>query len=208
MRTVIGNLRLDRRAVVIDIDGVLADFSLAFTQLLVEAGKLDRAVPGMEQKAWRFRDSLPITRKDEDAAWRHIDASATFWAGLPSLLTPQDTLSLLYLSRLVRLVYMTGRREAGNNVVAQTLAWLGRHNLPGGEVILEPDKAKGVAALGDGIIGIIDDKPAALEALRDLGMPVTAMDMVYNRHVTGVPRVASVGEWAREMLGRHETNAL
>ena len=185
---------------VLDIDGVLAEFSLAFTQRLVDMGLLDHAIPQAEQTTWRFRDSLPITRKDEDAVWDYIDGSPTFWLTVPALVTPGDAIALHRLAQRARIVYMTGRRDMGNQVHNQTAIWLRRALLPYGKVILEPDKVKGVAALDGAVIGVIDDRPAALDALRDAGVLVTAMDRLYNRHVTGMPRVTRVCEWVDSLL--------
>lgn len=188
--------------VVIDIDGVLADFSLAFTRRLVTMGLIEKPVPCAEQKTWRFRDSLPITRADEDAVWAKIDTSRSFWFLLPSLVGEVDRVTLTALRREAHIVYMTGRQDAGNRTYAQTKAWLQAYSLPSGSLVMQGDKAQGVAALGDSVIGVIDDKPSELESLRDAGAPVLACARPYNAHVEGVPRVASVGEFAEEMLSR------
>lgn len=186
---------------VCDLDGCLSDFSLAFTQRLVAAGRLAAAAPCTEQATWRFRDSLPITRKDEDAAWAEIDASLSFWRSLPVIASFGDILALRELARRVRLVYMTGRIDRGNRTFAQTRNWLARNGFPRGELVMQGDKAKGVAMLGGAVVGVLDDKPAALEALRVAGAPVSAMDRPYNAHVD-VPRVASVAEWVAQVAGR------
>lgn len=186
---------------VCDIDGVLADFSIAFTQRLRAAGKLEHGIPCSAQKTWHFRDSLPITRKDEDAVWAEIDASRSFWRGLPVIATEGDILALHELVRKVRLVYMTGRIDHGNRTYAQTKNWLIRNRFPVGGLVMQGDKAQGVAMLGGTVVGVLDDKPSALEALSAAGAPVTAMDRPYNSHVD-VPRVASVAEWAAQVVGR------
>lgn len=193
---------MSRPIVVLDIDGVLADFSLAFTQRLVEMGRIAAPVPATAQQTWYFRDSLPITRADEDAVWAYIDGSRTFWRDLRPILDADDRLALRDLAKVARIIYMTGRLDAGNLTLAQTHGWLNLNGLPHGPVILNPDKVDGVAALGRmaRVVGIIDDKPATLEAMRDAGAPVTAMDRPYNAHVSGVPRVTSVAAFAAECM--------
>lgn len=186
---------------VLDIDGCLADFSLAFTQRFVAMGLIEKAVSASEQPTWYFRDSLPVTRADEDAVWAHIDASDKWWRGLPSLVTDGDMVALRELRKRVFFVYMTGRVSKGNGTYTQTKQWLQMNGLPDGALVMQGNKAKGVASLGGAVIGVIDDKPASLEALRDMGAPVVAMNRPYNAHVE-VPRVDSLVEFAAYVVGR------
>ena len=187
---------------VVDIDGVLADFSLAFTRRLADRGLIPSAIPCSAQQTWNFRDSLPVTRNDERAVWAEIDASHTFWAELPVVATEEDRIALHRRARRAGLVYMTGRLDRGNRTFAQTKHWLIGHGFPLGELVMQGDKARGVATLGGTVIGIVDDKPDALETLVAAGEPVTALTRPYNEHVL-VPRVAAVAEWA-EGCGRTE----
>jgi hypothetical protein len=159
------------------------------------------AYSATEQQTWHFRDSLPVTRDDEDAAWARVDGSRTWWRDLPPLVTEGDILALRELGKRVHYVYMTGRVNNSNGTFAQTKTWLRLHGLPLGPLVMQGDKAKGVAALGGQAVGVLDDKPAALVALRDAGAPVWAMERPYNAWVGGLKRVDSVAEFAAVMMG-------
>jgi hypothetical protein len=86
-----------------------------------------------------------------------------------------------------RIVYLTGRPERTRPA---TVAWLERHGLPRGELVMRGDadrrparqtKVQAVLALlaaGHTVAVIVDDDPQVCTAMRDRGWPVLEADWV------------------------------
>lgn len=186
---------MGRPVVVFDIDGVLADFTYAFSTLTEGVGH----TPGAQQ-TWKFTGPS----KDINKAWRMIDASSDWWRKLNLLPTQSEVEEMRTLAKRVDIVYMTGRQDKGNDVKGQTEKWLLGYGLPHGEVMLENDKVRGcdiVEVTQRDIIGIIDDKPETVADLTAAGFNAYVRDWPYNRAVgLRIPRVSSVGEFVHQMM--------
>ena len=181
--------------VALDIDGVLADFCSPFTRLAVELGLTDRVTTNAAQETWHF--DFPV-----DPVWDKVDSMYSFWEGLPTLVDAEDMEALYALADEAHIIYVTGRRESAAN---QTHRWLQDWDFPEGSVFFVPpksDKEGVILPNKHQMIGMLEDKPAVLEALAKEGVPMVARDWPYNRHVS-VPRVGSVAAFVERLGVQH-----
>jgi hypothetical protein len=136
----------------------------------------------------------------------HLDARprdwAAFFAGIPA--DPVLPEGLAVVQRLTgdhELVYLTGRPERTR---AATEAWLLRHRLPQGRLIMRSERDRRPArvtkpgllrrlAAGRQIAVVVDDDPDVCDALRRDGWPVLVADWM--------PREDVLSD-AQERLGR------
>src|SRR2546425_12393178 len=68
--------------IIFDIDGVLADFILAYTKLGGKMGFLNRAWSTLSQRTW---DMPEIPKAQQDAMWEKIKQDSWFWTELEPL---------------------------------------------------------------------------------------------------------------------------
>lgn len=180
-------------SVVFDIDGVVAEFCWAFTSVAAELGIVKRPWSTAEQKTWKFDFHV-------DPVWQEIDRIDCFWTSLAPI-NLGATLDALYkLDERANIIYATGRQ--GSSAAAQTVQWLKNWRFPQGLLFMaEPktDKLPILVPHKHQIIGVIDDKPDVVTALRQNGIPVTVRAWQYNRHLDG-PRVGSVAEFVEKLL--------
>ncbi len=122
--------------VVLDIDGVLADFTLGFLRLAAEVTGMEpealRIKGSVEQNTWQFRDDYDnpgFSKRNEDDVWDVIRESETFWVDMPSLTTEADDEALRVLAEQFDIVYVTDR-NVGVDPVGQTVMWLVDQELP------------------------------------------------------------------------------
>lgn len=82
----------------------------------------------------------------------------------------------------LEVVYLTGRPE---RLRAQTVAWLRRWSLPGGPVVMRPDrdhrparvfKVQALKDMNRGVAWVLDDDPQVLEALIEAGFSTRFAD--------------------------------
>ena len=206
----------DRPVVMWDIDGVLADFTLGFTEL---ANGLYPSIPvngTSVQKFWQFTgQSSAWTKEKETACWKWIQKSDSFWYNLSSLLVRADQLAMGRLAKVFDFQYVTGR--FGEDSRNQTTNWLMTMGVP---------RPFGVTLLGDqsrmnkGAIAkrfrarfAIDDAPRYLEEIDKNGpedLVLFRRRTKYNESVEGglmpgIP-VDSVEEFCEEVLERWNSN--
>lgn len=183
--------------VAFDLDGVLADFCEPFTRLAVELGLTDKAVANADQKTWQF--DFPV-----DPVWAKVDSMYSFWEGLPTLVDEDDMEALYALADEAHIIYVTGRK-GHEATTRQTHRWLQEWDFPEGPVFFVPpksDKEGVILPNKHQMIGMLEDKPAILEALAKEGVPMVARDWPYNRHVS-VPRARSVAEFVERLGVQH-----
>lgn len=206
----------DKPVIMWDIDGVLADFTLGFTEL---ANRLYPDIPvhgNSIQKFWQFTGQSPAwTKEKETACWKEIQKSDSFWYDLPSLLVRADLLAMKRLSRVFDFRYVTGR--FGDNPIGQTTNWLMTLGVPQPQ---EVSLAGGRTGMNKGVIAkrfrawaAIDDSPRNLEELDKNGpenLVLFRRRAKYNEPVEGsfMPgiSVASVEEFCEEVLERWNRN--
>jgi uncharacterized HAD superfamily protein len=170
----------------IDIDGVLADFSTAFSTLGVSLGLTNRIISADEQPTWEFQWKV-------DKAWNVVNTAVNWWETLPALITADDVSDINELLMQHQVYFLTNRRDStmpyNRNVAEQTRNWLkGAGIMPHlGIVLAEPNKAELAKALHLDVV--LDDSPANLQDFLEAGVYGVKMKRPYN---AGCPAAAEV----------------
>ena len=184
---------------VVDIDGVLADFTHGFSSLTTRLGLTEKSWTCGEQPTWEWGE---LTEENSSLAWGAVRAGDSFWRNLHPIPSQGEIGRLYVLKSKVDIVYMTGR--VGVTSQKQSEDWLHWYGFPLAPVIMETDKLAGIldlnAASPEGrVISIIDDKPDTLLQLTRNNsvqpLDVCTRDWPYNRHIWTTRRVSSLGEW-------------
>lgn len=154
--------------VVLDVDGVLADFNNGFRDLILSRGGQMDPIPEEGPPVWDYYALLGAKREEITEAWTWIREHPAWWGTLtpyPHALELRPLIHDLCLSRQV--IVLTSRVPLEGDGV--TRAWLRAHfGLPVSvPVIHVEDKALTIKALG-GITHIIDDHPMLGRQLRQL----------------------------------------
>lgn len=153
-----------------DIDGVLADFIKGYSRIeTVLSG--EPIITTREQPQWDFRS------EHNEAVWKLIRTSPTFWQNLPCLF-PMDMAYLASLSRN-NVVYMT--RRDGVDAWGQTVRWLENHGIKEPLVVrIHSGEEKEHFCAVMGIDVLIDDSPKFIASARKAGVRVVKMSWQYN----------------------------
>ena len=183
------------KTIMFDVDGVLADFSYAFTK---ECG-IFTPVAGPEQQAWDFPE---IPREVQNEVWKRIKASRDWWLNLPSLVSADVFWKIDELVSDHQLVFVTSR--VGIAPQLQTELWLHHYGIQNPCVVVSKRKAEIAKAIDADYS--IDDKPenvACVHWIADV-KPCRSyvIDRPYNR--TGfipknVRRVLTVEEFLNDI---------
>jgi hypothetical protein len=110
------------KTLLLDCDGVLADFTKAMMPFLGFDGEIS-------PKTWQWRD-LDISEERFDEAWSRFLSVENAWAGLEPLsgLWELETAINNGLENAVDIVFLTSRgRSKGYSPGKQTALWLNRH---------------------------------------------------------------------------------
>ena len=180
--------------IMVDIDGVLADFVYGFTMLGSEMFGLPVKRNG-EQEDWSWSGSGWCTPAQENWIWEALKASPTFWRSLPTLPNVgKPDLSLVASEHLrYPLVFVTSR--PGLTAWRQTVDWLEERG------IMEPlvvrttrDLRKPTICRSLGLSAAIEDSPSQLEELYKAGIETVKVRWPYNREARAWDTVSSLGE--------------
>jgi 5'(3')-deoxyribonucleotidase len=179
----------------LDVDGVLADFTSAYVQLMYQiTGRGEPALPeDWQPSEWNFEHTLGFGKDIVEITWDIINASSTFWFGL----TPLTDIDLESLSLTNDLYFITTR--PGTSPKQQTENWLKYHfGMTKPTVLISDDK--GAIARGLKLDIFIDDRDKNLWAVKGAS-PATqcyVLDYPYNRNVA--PAVAQRISSLREVI--------
>ena len=187
-----------RKVLVIDIDGVLADFVYGFTSLA--NSMFGSPVYGVDaQEVW---DELAgLSRKQMSETWDALKADHHFWFNLPSCATAGDWEAVENLSYSNDVYFATAR--VGVGCKAQTEGWLAHHGIEYPTVVITTEKGDFARAVEAD--AVLDDKPGNVLCVQYLSKAVPyILDRKYNQFdaaVCGskVVRVQSVSEFARKI---------
>lgn len=204
----------------VDIDGVLANFTDSYTDLLTkETGITFPRFCAEWPTEWYFdRAALnqhytpEAAKAVEKRVWNHI-MSSDFWAHLHALPGAIDVLAELRDSG-DQVYFITSR--PGKNAKALTEYWLRMHGMDNPTVlVVSSEPAKGHIAKGLVLEAFIDDKPENCIEVRNATMTrqtvetndafvdhvvypcaIFMVDTAYNRHVElpGITRVTSASD--------------
>lgn len=179
--------------VMVDVDGVLADFSSGFTRLARQI--YGPAVPlSSDLTNPRYGTQHLMAPEYERRTWDVVRQSSTFWLWLPPLVTPDVFERLDALDADALVYYVTAR--PGATARHQTVEWLRLHGVKAPTVVVSLHKGLAAAAL-EADYAIEDCWDNARDIVRESPSTVCALvDRPYNRTDTpGVRRVAGVEEF-------------
>lgn len=187
----------------LDIDGVLADFTLAFTRLMAaQHNYKEKPTYGtLEETDWHSFQGY--TAEDINQAWEHVKKSDRFWEDVPPIEPDLDEAAHLSWRRDLDLYFVTSR-PVGIRAKHQTETWLELNEVACPTVIVTG--SKGHIAQAIGATHMIDDKPSNLMAVWEHS-PSTETFLVkrgYNTELHGYPKarlVSGMGEFVEVMDG-------
>lgn len=180
----------------LDVDGVLADFSTAFSSLGRALGLTLDVRSADEQPTWDF--DWPT-----DKAWRIVDTSINWWEKVPALLDQEDVNDINNLLVSHKVYFLTNRPDSSmpynRTAEEQTRNWLrGIGIFPHiGTILSVPNKAEVAKALHLDVI--LEDSPANLEDLIDHGVYCVKMSRPYNEAFSGNANVTSIEEFCKKL---------
>lgn len=176
----------------IDIDGVLAEFTYPFLRVAKELGIVRWAHGTAEQSSWAFDFRVaPV--------WDTIDWTYNWWMTLPPLVSEDEVAQLNRLSKITGVYYITNRHStAGLSAEEQSYHWLRSIGIDvvSWQVIATKDKAATAADLDIDVA--LDDKVENLQALKNAGVAAVARRWKYNREWS--PAVGSLAEFMEGYL--------
>ena len=189
------------KRMMIDVDGVLADFIKGFTMLAwTMFGTPVQSV--FEKQRWHGFDGLDGKQVDE--VWRRINESPTFWESLPLCVTPEEMQELDDLTAEADVYFVTNR---GSSKLAkrQTENWLIANGIEEPTVIVSGKKGEVCRALD--INYSLEDKAANADCitwLTDNRTKSFILTRPYNSgvhapHSSKVQRVPSVREFLAQV---------
>lgn len=146
----------------VDIDGVVADFVSAYSELINKTAGLNlQPQSDTYPTEWYYERAAGLTKKDENTVWNHIRTTG-FWGTLHALPGAVDALTRLWkLEREHDIYFITSR--PGTRAKWLTQQWLSWHGFANATVLLANDK--GSIAKGLELDVMIEDKPENLEAV-------------------------------------------
>jgi len=110
-----------QKSVIIDIDGVLADFIKGFTELASRQFNYNiPIIPSIFHQVWNFKDIM--TPQEENATWEHIHSHPDWWDTLRPMISLPVGGRLADISRQVPTYFVTHRPDAAHKATAHWLA--------------------------------------------------------------------------------------
>ena len=184
-----------------DVDGVLANFTWAFSR---EAHILDPLIPiigNSAQETWRF----PWSNRFYDKVWDEVDNTYNWWMGLEPLVTQEEINAINFLINNHDVFFITNRkRTKGYSAETQTRLWLQSIGiLADHATVIATNSSKGLLCSALDLETFIDDKPKNVEdILRDSTTSPCIIDRKYNKEVDTIYRFKTVKdyvEWTIEI---------
>lgn len=177
----------------VDVDGVLAEFTLAFTREAVKLGLAKTAWPTPEQLTWDHDFNV-------DKVWAVVDSTPWWWARLGRACSIDELALLNKLTYNHRVVFCTNRKAGIPHVQRQTFEWLNKYGITYPNVVVSDDKGGVAKALK--IDFSIDDRVKNVNEIAAVGCESYVLDYPYNRNGCVGKRVGSVTEFLEVVNGR------
>jgi uncharacterized HAD superfamily protein len=187
---------MSRLRIVVDMDGVLADWNGAFHQLLRDRGAtLRRFEDDLNPQLWDWPQTYGATLQEEASAWEYINSHKNWWGTLESH-ADMGPLAWETLNGLCwdEEVYFVTQRERATGA---TRNWLeGRITADAEFEVISTSKRKSAVLIGLEPDLIIEDRLKTLQSYRDAARSLALtscelllVDRPYNRvPVTAYPR--------------------
>lgn len=180
--------------IMVDIDGVLADFVGGFTTLGNAMFGLSVKRNG-EQEDWSWSGSGWCTSEQENEIWECLKASSTFWRSLKTLsnVSAADLQLVAATHTTQPLIFVTSR--PGRTAWRQTVDWLEERGIMEPLVVRTAKTLRKPAVCrGLGLMAAIEDSPMQLEELYKAGIETVKIRWPYNRLARAWATVASLEE--------------
>jgi len=181
--------------ILLDLDGVLVDFVLGFTQEAVALGYLKKPFGTDLQPTWDF--GYCLTPKQQMDIWNIIENDPWWWANLSARVDHRIFETINNLQLLNQVVFCTNRK--GPKVQLQTKYWLSNNGIINPAVVVT--KRKGEVAKALDIDYSLDDQVHNANMIHWMAemRPCRSylLDLPYNKEgrIKGVRVVKSVTEF-------------
>jgi len=182
----------------IDVDGVLADFTVGFRAIL------GRIVTGLKEHTTLTKPEwhdLDATTDQNDRAWDVVKSSPFFWASLPVIPSGGEMFDLYSASKVHDLYFVTSR--VGYKAKEQTESWLRKHSALMNPAVIVTS-AKGQVAAAIGADHALEDNTANAVSISTISPKTQSwlVDRKYNqfdqaRLGVKVRRVPTLGAWLK-----------
>lgn len=160
-----------------DVDGVIANFTVAFTRLAHDIGEKTNLVRQEDQQEWKFPFHV-------DRVWREVERTQNWWMTLDPLV---DEAEIAFINDCIATKYtcfITNRKQtAGLPIEEQTRQWLRGIGINASNVFAVDHKGPLCGALA--LDWFVEDKIANLESIRDGGVLAIARSWAYNERWQG-----------------------
>src|SRR3990167_744303 len=175
--------------IAIDIDGVLANFTTAYTKVAVELGLLAAPISPYDQSTWRF--DFPA-----DPVWREIDQRWNWWKTLEPIVANYEVSIINMLISFNNVYFLTNRRsgKVGLSAKTQSEYWLGGVGIDITHAQVITCEGKGAVAAALGVTLAIDDKPENVVDIHTKGIDCVVRGWLYNIGTPG-PVVYNIEEF-------------
>lgn len=182
-----------------DLDGVLADFTGAFSKLIQEDDPTMPLVRTRDALDWDTWGGI-LTKARAKIGWKKVTQTENFWETLDPLPSREVFQRLAACHRTIPILFVTSRTpSAGLSVFHQTINWLEMHGIrdpmviaPNGSPRINDrmDKAD-VAEIWNPYF-VIDDSPKTSLAFAAAGFEVAMLDWPYTKD-TKAPGIIRCG---------------
>jgi hypothetical protein len=160
----------------IDLDGVVADFTLGFSSLATDMGLVTKPWTTNQQESWDYSFSV-------NEVWAELKSRWNWWMTLPPLINDHEVRLLNEVIASNNVYFVTNRPATrGYSAEMQSRLWLGSIGVQAdhASVIATRSGTKGVLAKSLNLELAIDDKPSNLEEIALQGVGVVKRNWKYN----------------------------
>lgn len=194
-----------RKRIAIDIDGVLANFNLAFSKKALDIGVNTKIIQTEEVEVWDWpTQQLDWTEKEYTDTWEALKNSYNWWMTLEPIISVghnfEDEVDFINDAILDNDIYFITHRcnTLGFNATMQSHLWLESVGIQAHNATVIASGTKGPLAAALGIDVVIDDK---LDNLWDFKLNnVNAVCRAWKYNTRWSPRVDSITEFIRKYI--------